>query len=80
MNTVDSAKQQRVSPKTSQNPPRQGSGRGDSKGRMQPFVAGENDASAGMNSLLKSPIKNNLQHVPIRNNQSGSAKNNIINP
>lgn len=72
-----------MSPKQSQNPPRQGSSRGDSKGAlrsMQPYVGGENDASAGMNSLLKSPIKNNLQHVPIRNGQNGSAKNNIINP
>ena len=40
---------------------------------MQPF-SNEN-AQGGMNSLLKSPIKNNLQQVPVRlNGQNGSAK------
>jgi hypothetical protein len=38
-----------------------------------PFT-GEDTTQDRMNSLLKSPIKNNLQMVPVRNGKTGSAK------
>jgi len=42
------------------------------RGIPMPFT-GENNQER-MNSLLKSPIKNNLQMVPVRNGKTGSAK------
>jgi len=60
-----------VSPKNNNGGMRRGDSRDASHGRtvapttMQPF-SNENSQGGGMNSLLKSPIKNNLHQVPVK--------------
>lgn len=49
---------------------------------MQPFAINSNENASGLNTLLKSPMKNTLLPVPIKTNQlSGSAKttNSVLN-
>ena len=65
MGTIDSAKYNKSSPKAPHNArasSREASvGKGGAPSRsMQPYNSNENNVAGGMNSLLKSPIKNNL--------------------
>jgi len=68
MATIDSSK----NPRSASREVSSGKNGNGARGVPMPFT-GENN-NGGMNSLLKSPIKNNLQQVPVRNGQSGSAK------